>query len=75
MDGVERHSVQAKVKRLHGPQPQDRIAQSFASSRLEARYAVLFQSCGLTFHYEREGFELEAGRYLADFWLPSFVVL
>jgi len=40
-------------------------------SRLEARYAVLLQMCGLPFQYEREGFELESGRYLPDFWLPT----
>ncbi len=40
-------------------------------SRLEARYAVLLQVCGLPFQYEREGFELESGRYLPDFWLPT----
>jgi hypothetical protein len=37
-------------------------------SRLEARYAVLLQCVGLPFH---EGFELESGRYLPDFWLPT----
>ena len=31
-------------------------------SRLEARYAVLLQVCGLPFQYERGGFELESGR-------------
>ena len=40
-------------------------------SRLEARYAFLLQACGLTYHYEREGFDLARGKYLPDFWLPT----
>lgn len=40
-------------------------------SRLEARYAVLFDALGMEWHYEPEGFELEHyGRYLPDFYLP-----
>jgi hypothetical protein len=40
-------------------------------SRLEARYAVLFDTVGLKYEYEKEGFELDEGRYLPDFWLPE----
>ena len=40
-------------------------------SRLEARYAVLFHTCGLVYQYEREGFELPLRKYLPDFWLPT----
>lgn len=36
-------------------------------SRLEARWAVFFDSLGLDWQYEPEGFELNAGRYLPDF--------
>lgn len=36
-------------------------------SRLEARWAVFFDSLGLDWQYEPEGFELESGRYLPDF--------
>lgn len=36
-------------------------------SRLEARWAVFFDSLGLQWDYEPEGFELDAGRYLPDF--------
>jgi hypothetical protein len=37
-------------------------------SRLEARWAVLFDSCGFAWEYEPEGFELDKlGRYLPDF--------
>ena len=37
-------------------------------SRLEARYAVFFDTLGLRWEYEIEGFELgAAGRYLPDF--------
>jgi hypothetical protein len=42
-------------------------------SRLEARWAVFFDSLGIEWVYEPEGFELSDGsRYLPDFWLPSF---
>ena len=41
-------------------------------SRLEARWAVFFDSLGMLWEYEREGFDLgEAGWYLPDFWLPA----
>lgn len=40
-------------------------------SRNEARYAVMFRSCGWRYEYEPEGFELPPGRYLPDFWLPD----
>lgn len=36
-------------------------------SRLEARWAVFFDSLGLPWEYEPEGFELRSGRYLPDF--------
>lgn len=40
-------------------------------SRLEARWAVFFDTLGLKWEYEPEGFELKSGRYLPDFrlWL------
>lgn len=41
-------------------------------SRLEARWAVFFDTLGITWEYEKEGFRLgQAGRYLPDFWLPQ----
>lgn len=41
-------------------------------SRLEARYAVMFEEMGLDWRYEIQGFHLEDGRrYLPDFWLPE----
>lgn len=41
-------------------------------SRLEARWAVFFDAVGLTYEYEKQGFDLGDGiRYLPDFWLPS----
>jgi hypothetical protein len=43
-------------------------------SRLEARYAVLFDRLGIEYQYEAEGFELPEGRYLPDFWLPELEV-
>lgn len=40
-------------------------------SRLEARWAVFFDTLGIDFDYEPEGFNLgDAGYYLPDFWLP-----
>lgn len=44
-------------------------------SRLEARFAVMFQSLGLKWQYEPEGYDLgEAGWYLPDFYLPELDV-
>lgn len=36
-------------------------------SRLEARWAVVFDAKGLPWEYEPEGFETPCGRYLPDF--------
>ena len=41
-------------------------------SRLEARWAVYFDTLGIEYEYEKEGFDLgERGWYLPDFWLPQ----
>jgi hypothetical protein len=40
-------------------------------SRLEARYAVLFDHMGVEWHYEHEGYQTSSGLYLPDFWLPT----
>lgn len=49
-----------------------RYGGCFFRSRLEARWAVLFDYLGLRWLYEYEGFELGAlGRYLPDFWFPD----
>ena len=40
-------------------------------SRLEARWAVYFDRCGITWTYEPEGYQLGDVRYLPDFWLPQ----
>lgn len=41
-------------------------------SRLEARWAVFFDTLGIRYEYEPEGFELSDGTYyLPDFWLPD----
>ena len=40
-------------------------------SRLEARYAVLFDALGIQWEYEKEGYSLPNGMlYLPDFWIP-----
>ena len=42
-------------------------------SRLEARWAVFFDTLGVQWEYEKEGYDLgEAGWYLPDFWLPKY---
>lgn len=48
-------------------------------SRLEARWAVFFDSVGIQYEYEPDGFEVVASdnevyRYLPDFYLPEFNV-
>jgi hypothetical protein len=41
-------------------------------SRLEARWAVFFDSLGVPWEYEKEGYEIiHHGRYLPDFFLPT----
>jgi hypothetical protein len=40
-------------------------------SRLEARWAVFFDTLGIAWEYEAQGYELPSGRYLPDFWLPA----
>jgi len=42
-------------------------------SRLEARWAVYFDSLGIDYIYEPQGFFLDDGsKYLPDFYLPDF---
>lgn len=40
-------------------------------SRLEARWAMVFDELGLSFEYEPKAFETPAGWYLPDFHLPD----
>ena len=40
-------------------------------SRTEARWAVFFNTLGVRWVYEMEGFDLPSGNYLPDFWLPD----
>ncbi len=40
-------------------------------SRLEARWAVFFDYCGIPYEYEPEGFEVDGKKYLPDFFLPE----
>jgi hypothetical protein len=40
-------------------------------SRGEARWAVFFQEAGIPWEYEPQGYKLEHGCYLPDFWLPT----
>lgn len=41
-------------------------------SRLEARWAVFFDSLRIRYQYEREGFDLNGLWYLPDFYLPDY---
>lgn len=42
-------------------------------SRLEARWAIYFDELGVTWEYEKEGYELGNGeRYLPDFYFPKY---
>jgi hypothetical protein len=40
-------------------------------SRLEARWAVFFNTLGVKYEYEKDGFDLNGVRYLPDFWLSE----
>lgn len=40
-------------------------------SRMEARFAVMFDRLNLHWEYELEGFHTAAGPYLPDFWIPE----
>lgn len=40
-------------------------------SRLEARWAVFFDTAGIMYSYEPQGFDLDGLYYLPDFWLPE----
>jgi hypothetical protein len=40
-------------------------------SRLEARWAVFFDTLGVQWEYEPERYQLPSGKYLPDFWLPK----
>lgn len=40
-------------------------------SRLEARWAVFYDTLGVSYKYEPEGFDLDGTWYLPDFWLPE----
>jgi hypothetical protein len=39
-------------------------------SRLEARWAVFFDTVSIPWKYEFEGFDFNGKRYVPDFWLP-----
>jgi hypothetical protein len=52
-----------------------RYAGCHFRSRLEARWAVFFDTLGIRWEYEPEGYELSNGEcYLPDFWLPAIEV-
>ena len=48
-----------------------RYAGILFRSRIEARWALFFDTLGVPYEYEKEGFDLDGLRYLPDFWLPD----
>lgn len=52
---------------------QTRYAGCHFRSRLEARWAVLFDALGVGWEYEPQGFMTPAGPYLPDFHLPCYL--
>ena len=40
-------------------------------SRLEARWAIVFDHLNIPWEYEKEAYALPSGNYLPDFWLPT----
>ncbi len=40
-------------------------------SRTEARWSTFYDSLGVKWEYEVDGFDLNGTRYLPDFWLPG----
>lgn len=40
-------------------------------SRLEARWAVFFDACGIEYQYEIDGYDVDGKYYLPDFFLPE----
>lgn len=62
-----RENVAAKIKPI-----ETRYNGYRFRSRLEARWAVFFDTLGIKYEYEKEGYDLgKAGYYLPDFWLPQ----
>lgn len=53
------------------PAIQTRYGGRLYRSRVESRWAVLFDCLGIRFSYEPEGFALGSGAYLPDFWLQD----
>ena len=41
-------------------------------SRSEARWAIFFDTLGIQYQYEKEGYDFDGIRYLPDFWLPDY---
>jgi len=41
-------------------------------SRLEAKWAVFFDTLSIRYEYEKEGYDLDGIWYLPDFWMPDW---
>jgi len=43
-------------------------------SRPEVRWAIFLNALNIKFEYEKKGYQLDAGWYLPDFWLPDLKI-
>jgi hypothetical protein len=64
-------AVRPRVERPSIPPIATPYGGALFRSRLEARYAFLFDHLGIRWQYEAEAFVTSAGAYLADFYLPE----
>lgn len=71
-DGAQPHPPAAGRPGARIKAIETRYAGCLFRSRLEARWAVFFDTFGINWEYEPQGFELPNGaRYLPDFLLPD----
>jgi len=69
---MNRNSIAHAAKKMFKFQPIETIYSGYRfRSRLEARYAVFFDTLHIPYEYEKEGFDLNGTPYLPDFWLPE----
>ncbi len=58
---------------MTGIKPIETIHSGFKfRSRIEARWAVFFESLHIPYEYEKQGYDLKGLWYLPDFYLPKF---
>lgn len=68
-DARQRHMPEEKVTML---QAIETFYKGYRfRSRMEARWAVLFDALGIVWEFEKEGYDLDGLWYLPDFWFPE----